>query len=166
MPFPGCAARRSAWHDRGMGTDAPPAKRLSLLLLVVAANQRLGQLVERELAADGVGSNDYAILSLIGVRGPVRLTEVAAELGMPLTTASDAVRRLVDRGHAVRLPNPDDGRSALFKLTAEGDAEWHRGWPALQRIDAALAASLDDPALTRAALEELGQAFDRALTQD
>ena len=52
-----------------MGTDAPPAKRLSLLLLVVAASQRLGQLVERELAADGVGSNDYALLSLIGYVG-------------------------------------------------------------------------------------------------
>jgi DNA-binding MarR family transcriptional regulator len=62
------------------------------------------QLVDMELAADGVGTNGYAMLSLIGVRGPVRLTEVAAELGMPLTTASDVVRRLEARGHVRRTP--------------------------------------------------------------
>ena len=80
------------------GTDAPPERRLSLLLLVVAAHQRMGQLVERELTADGVAASDYALLSLVGARGPARLTEVAGELGMPLTTASDAVRRLEGRG--------------------------------------------------------------------
>jgi len=58
----------------------------------------MGQLVERELAADGVAASDYALLSLVGARGPARLTEVAGELGMPLTTASDAVRRLEGRG--------------------------------------------------------------------
>jgi hypothetical protein len=42
----------------------------SLLLLVVAAHQRMGQLVERELAADGVAASDYALLSLVGARGP------------------------------------------------------------------------------------------------
>jgi hypothetical protein len=52
------------------GTDAPPERRLSLLLLVVAAHQRMGQLVERELAADGVAASDYALLSLVGARGP------------------------------------------------------------------------------------------------
>ena len=35
------------------------------------------QLVERELASEGVAADGYAMLSLIGVRGPVRLTELA-----------------------------------------------------------------------------------------
>ena len=109
------------------GTESPPERRLSILLLVVAAHQRMGQLVDRELAADGVAAADYALLSLVGARGPARLTEVAAELGMPLTTASDAVRRLEARGHVRREPNPDDGRSVLVELTEAGDAEWRRG---------------------------------------
>ena len=46
----------------------------------------MAQLVELELAADGVESNGYAMLSLIGARGSVRLTEIASELGTPLTT--------------------------------------------------------------------------------
>jgi DNA-binding MarR family transcriptional regulator len=123
------------------------------------------QLVERELAADGVESNGYAALSLIGARGRMRLTELADELGMPLTTASDVVRRLEGRRHVRRRPNPDDGRSFLFELTARGDAEWRRGWGALQRIDERLAAEVDRERM-RDVLTELGTAFERALTGD
>jgi DNA-binding MarR family transcriptional regulator len=144
-------------------TEAPPERRLSILLLVVAAHQRMGQLVERELAAAGVAAGDYALLSLVGVRGPARLTEVAGELGMPLTTASDAVKRLEARGHARRLPNPDDGRSVLVELTEAGDDEWRRGWPALRRINERLTEALDDPGLVRTGLERLGAAFDEIL---
>src|SRR6476469_8519704 len=114
---------------------APPERRLSLLLLLVAANQRMVQLVERELAADGVDASDYGALSLIGVRDEMRLTELAGELGMPLTTMSDVVRRLETRGHVRRRPNPGDGRSFLFELTARGDREWGRGGGALHRIN-------------------------------
>ena len=47
---------------------------------------------------------------------------------MPLTTASDVVRRLEARGYVRRRPNPEDGRSSLFELSAAGDREWRRGW--------------------------------------
>jgi DNA-binding MarR family transcriptional regulator len=124
----------------------------------------MAQVVERELAADGVESNGYAVLSLIGARGTMRLTELAGELGMPLTTASDVVRRLEGRSHVRRRPNPEDGRSFLFELTARGDREWRRGWGALQRINAALDDSLDEAEM-RAALTALGAAFEQALTE-
>ena len=136
-----------------------------MLLLLVAAHQRMAQLVDLELAADGVDSNGYGMLSLIGVRGPVRLTEIASELGMPLTTASDVMRRLESRHHVRRAPNPEDGRSFLFELTTRGDREWRRGWGALQRINAALLAEIDEPK-TRTALDELNRAFAVALTDD
>jgi DNA-binding MarR family transcriptional regulator len=122
----------------------------------------MAQLVERELAVDGVESNGYAVLSLIGVRGTMRLTELAAELGMPLTTASDVVRRLESKSLVRRRPNPDDGRSFLFELSARGDREWRRGWGALQRINAALADRVDETEM-RAALTTLGSAFEQAL---
>jgi DNA-binding MarR family transcriptional regulator len=123
----------------------------------------MAQVVERELAADGVESNGYAVLSLIGARGTMRLTELAGQLGMPLTTASDVVRRLEGRGHVRRRPNPEDGRSFLFELTARGDREWRRGWGALQRINAVLDESVDEAEM-RAALIALGAAFEEALT--
>ena len=133
-----------------------------MTLLLVAAHQRMGQLFERELAADGVESNGYGSLSLIGARGSMRLTELAHELGMPLTTASDVVRRLESRGHVRRRPNPDDRRSFLFELTARGDREWRRGWGALQRINAALQEHVDYDEM-RIALTALGDAFEAVL---
>jgi DNA-binding MarR family transcriptional regulator len=124
------------------------------------------QLVDRELNADGVDTGGhYAALSMIGAFGPMRLTEVAADLGMPLTTASDVVRRLEDRGFVRRKKNPDDGRSFLFELTKVGDRKWREGWGALQRVNERLAQELTDLEASRASLIELGDAF-RAAMQD
>ena len=124
----------------------------------------MGQLFDRELATDGVEPDGFATLSLIGVRGAIRLTQVSEELGMPLTTASDVVRRLERRGHVRRMPNPEDGRSFLFELTASGDREWRRGWGAIQRIHAHLEAELDADKI-RKALTDLNAAFESALTE-
>jgi DNA-binding MarR family transcriptional regulator len=159
------SSSRSSRSTNSSGAPQPE-RRLSLLLQIVAVNQRMMQLVETELAADGVEADRYATLSLIGVRGPVRLTELAAELGLPLTTASDSVRRLEARKLVRRRPNPEDGRSFLFELSAAGDREWRRGWGALQRINERLGEHLGDVASTHAVLVELDQAFARALTDD
>src|SRR5436305_14970537 len=154
MPSPPSSSRPSRSQSR---SASQPERRLSRLLLLVAANQRMLQLVDRELLADGVDTSHYASLSLIGARGSMRLTELAEELGLALTTASDVVRRLEARHHARRRPNPDDGRSFLFELTARGDREWRRGWGAPQRIDARL--DLDRGAVPDS-LTALGAAFE------
>lgn len=142
---------------------AAPERRLSLLLRLVAAHQRMAQLVQQELAADGVDDDGYAVLSLIGFGGPIRLTEVSAELGLPLTTASDVVRRLEARGDVQRTPNPGDRRSSLFELTTAGDRVWRRGFDALRRVNDALDRELDDGEGVRSALDQLDAAFERAL---
>lgn len=141
-----------------------PQRRLSLLLEIYSVNARMAELVERELTRDGVATAGYAALSSIGAFGPLRLTELAAILGTPLTTMSDLVRRLERRGHVKRRPNPDDRRSTLLALTAAGDREWHAGWPALQRINKAISAELRNPERVSAALDELASALDGALT--
>jgi DNA-binding MarR family transcriptional regulator len=123
----------------------------------------MAQLVERELARDGVEPDGYAVYSLIGARETMRLTEISEQLGMPLTTASDIVRRLEGRGLVRRHANPEDGRSFLFELTARGDREWRRGWGALQRIDESLRGELGDWEAARSSLTELGTAFENVL---
>ena len=153
--------------SRSRSSRAPaeaPERRLSLLLLLVAANQRMTRLVEQELAADGVDHSHYGTLSMLGAFGPLRLTEVALELGMPLTTASDVVRRLESQGLVRRRQNPADGRSFLFELSARGDREWRRGWGALQRINERLRAQIHEES-TRRALTQLGAAFAAALDE-
>jgi DNA-binding MarR family transcriptional regulator len=161
MPSTPSNSRSSRSKSR---SAAPPERKRSLSLLLHAANQRMEQLFDLELAADGVESNGYAALSVIGVRESLNLTDIADELGMPLTTASDVVRRLERRGHVRRRPNPDDGRSFLFELTAVGDREWRRGWEALGRILGSLREDLDEEAV-RATLVELNASFERALTR-
>src|SRR3954447_15184450 len=104
-PMPSTPSSSHSSRSKSRSAEQPE-RRLSLLLLLVAANQRMAQLVERELASDGRAPRYYASLSLMGARGEMRLTELAEELGMPLTTASDAVRRLEARGSVRRRPNP------------------------------------------------------------
>jgi DNA-binding MarR family transcriptional regulator len=124
----------------------------------------MASLVEQELSSDGVEPNGYAVLSLIGARAGMTLTALSEQLGMPLTTASDVVRRLERRGSVRRRPNPDDGRSYLFELTADGDEEWRRGWGALHRIDTAMQEHVDYEEM-RSALTALGDAFEIVLTE-
>jgi DNA-binding MarR family transcriptional regulator len=143
--------------------DPEPKRRPSLLLQLFAAYQRMGELVERELARDGIATDGYAVLSAVGAFGPLTLTELATMLGLPLTTASDVVRRLHSRDRIARKPNPADGRSHLLELTPAGDAEWRSGWPALQRIDANLTAELGDASPVRDALEQLDDALAASL---
>jgi DNA-binding MarR family transcriptional regulator len=143
--------------------DAIAERRRSLLLQLFAAYQRMAALVDRELMRDGVDPGAYAVLSAIGAFGPLTHTELASMLGLPLTTASDVVRRRAARGDVARQPHPADGRAQLLELTAAGDAAWHAGWPALQRIGASLADTLEDADAVRAALEQLDAALAAAL---
>jgi DNA-binding MarR family transcriptional regulator len=93
-------------------------------------------------------------------------TEVSSDLGMPLTTASDAIRRLVERGLVQRLPTPGDRRSFRIELTSAGFREWQRGWPALRRVNDVIAQHLTiDADAARDVLEHLDEAMQRALTE-
>jgi DNA-binding MarR family transcriptional regulator len=67
-------------------------------------------------------SSDYAAMSAIIALETATPSSVAGVLGVPLTTASDRLNRLVARGLARRVPHPRDGRSAIFELTDKGHA--------------------------------------------
>ena len=69
---------------------------------------------------------------------------------MPLTTASDVVRRLEARGDVRRRPNPDDGRSSLFELTPPATANGGAAGGAAAHQRGARASELDDDRTGRA----------------
>ena len=140
-----------------------PSPRRSLLLQLFASYQRMAALVDRELARDGVDAGPYAVLSTIGAFGPLTLTELSTMLGLPLTTASDVVRRLEGKGHVSRRRHPDDARAQLIELTPAGDRTWRAGWPALQRVTGSLAGALEDEETVRASLEQLDAALAAAV---
>ena len=63
---------------------------------------------------------DFLLYTLLALGGEPSPTALAQRMGAPLTTVSDRLNRLVERGHAERIKNPLDGSSALFRLSDEG----------------------------------------------
>jgi DNA-binding MarR family transcriptional regulator len=124
---------------------SPAPRPRPLLLDIWIAGELMGSLLDRNLALEGVDTDFYGTLSVIGAFGPLTPSELAERVGAPLTTVSDRLRRIVEDGDAERIPNPDDGRSHLVRLTAEGDARWRRGWPALRRTIEQISENLERP---------------------
>ena len=87
---------------------------------------RLRSVVPHRTAARGapgrqrLDRGEFAAYSLVNAEGQITPTRISSLLGIPPTTVSYLVRQMTARGHVRRLPNPDDGRSALVELTPAG----------------------------------------------
>src|SRR5438067_7038465 len=99
-----------------MTETGPP----TILFEVFWTQQKRKRLIEAALEGLGLPQEDYPFYVLIGAEGPWTPTGLAGRLMMPLSTVLFRFKRLERRGHAERVPNPDDGRSFLIRLTAEG----------------------------------------------
>jgi DNA-binding MarR family transcriptional regulator len=79
---------------------------------------------------------------------------------MPLSTVLFRLGRLERRGHAERIPNPDDGRSYLIRLTNSGERLLGEARPAFRAYAEAVESRLGPEKVEalRSALDELRQA--------
>jgi DNA-binding MarR family transcriptional regulator len=100
------------------------------------------RVVARHLHEAGASGEQLALLSLIATVEPITPTALAAEMGVPLTTLADALRRLDARGELRRSPNPADQRSHLLELSEEGRARLRAVEPPLRKAAAELSAEL------------------------
>jgi DNA-binding MarR family transcriptional regulator len=73
------------------------------------------------LAVD-VTMSQAKTLYLVAAQPGVRMTALAAQLGVSLSTVSGLVDRLVEHGYVERREDPDDRRQQLVRLTSTGDA--------------------------------------------
>ena len=137
----------------------------TILLDVFAVNQKRERLIAEALAETDLPPEDYPVYVYIGVEGPLTPTELARALGMPLSTVLFRMRRLQRRGHAERIPNPEDGRSYLLRLTPSGERLLAFARPLFRARALAVEARLGDErvAALREALDELGRAIEREL---
>src|SRR4029079_19434776 len=92
----------------------------SVFLRLWTAAHMAERVVARHLQEAGVSGEQLALLSLIATDEPITPNALGAELGVPLTTLADALRRLDARGELERSPNPADQRSHLITLSGEG----------------------------------------------
>jgi DNA-binding MarR family transcriptional regulator len=95
--------------------------RLADALSVIVRQASLPRAFERvsERAGILIERTGFPILRAIG-SGPARVTALAAELGVDLSTMSRQVRALEEAGLITRTPDPADGRAAVLALTPEG----------------------------------------------
>jgi DNA-binding MarR family transcriptional regulator len=113
-----------------------------------SASRYAHELAALELRKAGVVPSEYGPLSFIGVLQPVTRTKLAEATGQRRTTQRDVIKRLIERGHVMEVPNPKDGRSTLLVLTPDGRAIFDRGQPAIERVldamNEALGGKLDE----------------------
>ena len=90
--------------------------------------------IDRELKEAALRGDEFALLSVLGHEDALTPTELAARLGIPLSSAIFRVTKLIERGLAERRPNPRDRRSALLAPSAEGRRAHARARPAFERV--------------------------------
>jgi DNA-binding MarR family transcriptional regulator len=90
------------------------------LLLVYALFQQVDRLLDEHEVNSRMAGGSFALYSVIAAEQPVTPTRLAEILGMPPTSLSYQIRLMHERGHLRRVPNPQDGRSVLLRLTPKG----------------------------------------------
>jgi DNA-binding MarR family transcriptional regulator len=143
----------------------PEIPRGTVLLDLATTSTVAGTLI-REYMAGLPAGDDFLIYTLLAVYGQPSPTALAETIGAPLTTVSDRLARLVERGHAQRIPNPADGRSALFRLTAKGWEAFRDAQPQFVAMLKSVQEQLDMPLEdVRAALASLERALRAGLNE-
>jgi len=132
----------------------------TILLDLFLTNQHRKRMIEAALEQTELPPEDYPVYVIVGAEGPWTPTRLAARLEMPLSTVLFRLGRLERRGHAERVPNPDDGRSYLIQLTKNGEALLAQARPAFRDYAQAVEGRLGSKRVDalRAALDELRQA--------
>jgi DNA-binding MarR family transcriptional regulator len=142
-----------------------PARQLSILFDVFALGQQTRTLVQAAMRGAGLRPDEYAAYSVVFEADGVTMTEVARQLGMPVTTAADYVRSMQARGHVRRQAHPTDNRAYQLRLTAAGLRAHRKASAAFDGAYQALRQELGalDEASTRAMLQQLTASAQRAL---
>jgi DNA-binding MarR family transcriptional regulator len=80
-------------------------------------------MVKREISRHALaelGTQGFTALAVIRVDGPLRVSDVADQLGVDLSVASRQVAALADEGHVERRPDDRDRRAQLVAVTPAG----------------------------------------------
>ena len=153
-------------------TDAKNDKGFtSLLFEVWTLAHNVGAYLDQTLAESGLSADDFAFYSVIYAKHemgedvtPNAISEIA---GLPATTVSSYLSRLIARGHIIKTRNPVDGRSALITLTPAGVKAFLAAAEKFAPAEAAVVTGLPAPAdQAFAMLAQLSAAVQAASTRD
>jgi DNA-binding MarR family transcriptional regulator len=130
-------------------SDDPILIKVDEALLTLGRPSHLRRIGERVRAGAGLPLDRaaYPVLRGIAECGPVRLSDLAARLGVQISTASRQVKELEQAGLVERTGDPKDGRVTMLALAPAGKeallklrASWRRAlveilesWPEADR---------------------------------
>jgi DNA-binding MarR family transcriptional regulator len=103
--------------------DAQPASPISSVAVADQfgrTGKRLQTAFDDALAVFGVTTSRARVLIEIAATGPVRLSVVAAAVGVAQGTASELAETLVREGLISRRPDSSDRRAVLLEATEQG----------------------------------------------
>jgi DNA-binding MarR family transcriptional regulator len=137
----------------------------TILLDLFRTNQFRERLIATALEGLELPPEDYPFYVLVGAEGPWTPTALAGRMAMPLSTVLFRVKRLEQRGHVERVPNPDDRRSYLVSLTDEGQKLLRQARPRFRAYAEAVEAQLGNERVSglRGGLTELREAIEAQL---
>ncbi|MFF5502610.1 MarR family winged helix-turn-helix transcriptional regulator [Streptomyces roseolus] len=99
----------------------PSSSRYEDLARAISAIGAVKRGVARVLPGDCQGGA-AAVLAMLKHHGDMRTSRLAELMAVDMSVCSRHVAHTVERGWVERLPDPDDGRSRILRLSPEGFA--------------------------------------------
>jgi DNA-binding MarR family transcriptional regulator len=147
----------------------PPRADVSLLFDLFVAGQRMRRVLVQGMTGSGMRPDEYAAYSLLFMHGPITATEMARQMGMPLSTVLDYLKQIHRAGHLKRSPDPGDGRALMLALNERGMAAQRRAnrhWEVVRKqVEASLTMSVTEVRRTLQALDDAAAATLEATSQ-
>ncbi|MGX1540988.1 MarR family winged helix-turn-helix transcriptional regulator [Streptomyces adustus] len=119
---------------------------------LVRVETRLYNAVSARLRAEqGLGLGQFEFLEIIDRVPGCRVLDIVGELAITVGAVSKAVDRLVAAGWCLRVAHPQDRRSSVLRLTAEGEKLLAASRPIVEGELTALTAAVPSDDLARIA---------------
>ncbi|TKV29405.1 MarR family transcriptional regulator [Arthrobacter sp. NamB2] len=125
-------------------TDSPTDRRLLALAQSFRTTLRHAVYLSRSMDGDGELTTMQMSTLSMAADEPLRVSRVAANLGIRVPSATEQIIKLEQAGLVSRQPDPTDSRAVLVQLTDKGRAAWEEASLRRNERVAALLEQLDD----------------------
>lgn len=130
-------------------------------LRYLSLGYHLRRVVDDGMTTGGLSLARTKVLQVLDRRGTVRQSVLAEELGQAARSVTQSVEALEREGLVERMPDPDDGRSKLVRLTTKGAKALTAGTAAGEQVLREVFGAMHREQL--AALDELLDALNAGL---